>query len=301
MSLPAHAFTLRQLQYAVAIADALSFRKAADRCQVSQPSLSAQIALLERALGAKLFERSRRRVMIAPTALPLIDRARALLRDADDLEAAARRASDPLCGTLRIGIIPTISPYMLPAITPVLRKAFPKLRCFWIEQGTPTLRRLLEAGELDAALLALEADLGDIAWEVIGKDPFLLAVPPGHDLAAKRGPVAAGDLRGTNVLLLDDPHCLRHQALEFCSRARAHEMEFRATSIATLVQMVASGAGVTLLPELAADHEAKRAGLTLRRFAKPEPFRTIALVWRRNAALADALKQVSTVIRKAVD
>jgi LysR family hydrogen peroxide-inducible transcriptional activator len=299
MNLSPHPFSLRQLQYAVAVADALSFRRAAERCHVSQPSLSAQLAQLEDAVGVRLFERDRRRVLLTSAGKILIDRMRRVLLEADDLVEAGKRAGDPLAGTLRLGVIPTISPYLLPSLTPRLRAEFPRLALVWVEDRTADLVRSLETGTLDAALLALEADIGDVEHEVIATDPFVLVAAPGHPLARKAGPAHPSELRDAGVLLLDDGHCFRDQALEICGRAKAHELEFRATSLSTLVQMVAGGAGVTLLPELSVPTELQRADLRVRPFAGVAPHRTIALIWRRRSPLAGALHRVSTVIRAA--
>jgi LysR family hydrogen peroxide-inducible transcriptional activator len=299
MNLAPHPFTLRQLQYAVAVADTLSFHRAAARCRVSQPSLSAQLAQLEGALRVKLFERDRRRVLPTAAGVLLVERARRLLVEADDLVEESKRVGDPLTGTLRIGVIPTISPYLLPHLTPALRERYPKLTTLWVEDKTDVLVRRLAAGELDAALLALEADIGQVEHEVIAPDPFVLATPPGHPLGTSRGPASRGELKGAKVLLLDDGHCFRDQALEFCGAAKAHELEFRATSLSTLVQMVAGGAGVTLLPALAVPTEVQRAALRVRPFARPAPHRTIALVWRKRSPLSAALHEVGALIRSA--
>ncbi|WP_242345493.1 LysR substrate-binding domain-containing protein [Anaeromyxobacter terrae] len=297
--LPPHAFTLRQLQYALAVAETLSFRRAAERCRVAQPSLSTQIAQLESALGVRLFERDRRRVLVTAAGETLLARMRRVLVEADDLAGAARAAGDPLAGTLRVGVIPTVSPYLLPRAAPALRAAYPRLGITWVEDKTEELVRRLEAGALDAALLALEAELGDVEHADIARDPFVLATPRDHPLGARAGPATAAELRGADVLLLDDGHCLRAQALDVCARARAHELEFRATSLPTLVQMVAGGAGVTLLPELSLAAETRRVDLRLRPFAAPAPHRTIALVWRRRSPLAPALQRLARTIRDA--
>lgn len=293
-----HAFSLRQLQYAVAVADALSFSRAAEACHVSQPSLSAQLAQLERALGVTLFERDQRKVMPTAAGRELIARARRLVTDADDLGTAAQRLADPLSGTLRLGVIPTLSPYLLPAITPALRRAFPHLKLAWVEDKTAALAEALEAGRLDGALVALEAELPDFEHDVIGIDRFVLAFPRGHAFSHHRGPVSLDQLKGVDFLLLDDGHCFRDQALEVCSRSRAHEVDFRATSLSTLVQMVAGGAGLTLLPELAAPTELQRARLESRPLAWPKAQRTLALVWRKRAPLAEALRALAKVIRE---
>lgn len=292
-----HPFTLRQLQYVIAVADALSFRRAAELCHVAQPSLSSQLAQLEDTLGVRLFERDRRRVLLTAAGKDLVERARRLLVDADDFFAAARRAGDPLSGELRLGVIPTISPYLLPRITPALRTAYPRLVTQWLEEKTSVLVRSLDAGQIDAALLALEADLGDVESDVVAIDPFVLVAPPDHPLMAKSRPVSMNKLTDVNVLLLDDGHCLREQALAVCSRAKARELEFRATSLSTLVHMVAGGAGVTLLPTLAVAFEVERAGLCMRPFTRPAPHRTIALVWRKRSPLGEALRKIATTIR----
>jgi LysR family hydrogen peroxide-inducible transcriptional activator len=299
MHLPPHPFSLRQLQYAVAVADELSFRRAAARCRVSQPSLSAQLAQLEDVLGVRLFERDRRRVLVTAAGKDIVERARRLLTDADALFDAGKRASDPFVGRLRVGVIPTIAPYALPSIAPSLRKRFPELTVAWREDKTEVLAATLQAGELDAALLALEADIGDVDSEVIADDAFVLATRPGDPLARKATPIQTSELKGAEVLLLDDGHCFRDQALDVCTMARAREAEFRATSLTTLVQMVAGGSGVTLLPELAVPTEAARAGLSVRPIASSRAHRTIALVWRKRSPLAAALHEIGSVMRDA--
>lgn len=298
MKFAPHPFSFRQLQYIVAVADKLSFRRAADICHVSQPSLSAQLAQLETALGVQVFERSQRKVILTGAGRTIVERARRLLVQADDLVQEGRRAGDPLGGTLRIGVIPTISPYLLPAATPKLRAAFPHLTIAWLEDKTEVLVQKLSDGELDAALLATEAEGHDVHSDIIAQDPFVLVTRPCHRLAKKRGPVGTTELRGEDLLLLDDGHCFRNQALEVCAAARAHEGAFRATSLTTLVQMVAGGVGITLLPTLAVPLEAERAHLHVRRLASPAAERTIALVWRKRSPLDVGLRQITDVFRK---
>lgn len=299
MNLAPHPFTLRQLQYVVAVADTLSFRKAAERCHVSQPSLSAQLAQLEEVLGTRLFERDRRRVLLTTSGKELVERARRLLVETDAFMEAARRASDPLSGTLRLGIIPTVSPYLLPSVTPALRKAYPRLTVLWLEDKTEVLVRDLEKGALDGAVVALEAEVGDVESELIAEDPFVLVTPKDHPLGASKAEVTPSDLRGEDVLLLDEGHCFRVQALALCSRARAKELEFRATSLPTLTQMIAAGTGVTLLPSLAVATEVQRSQLRVRPFVNPVPKRTLALIWRKRSPLAGALRQVAATVRGA--
>jgi LysR family hydrogen peroxide-inducible transcriptional activator len=292
-------FSLRQLQYAVAIADELSFRKAAQRCGVSQPSLSAQLSLLEESLGVQLFERDPRRVLLTPAGKQLVQRARQLLIEARDVLDAAKRAADPLSGTLRIGVIPTIAPYLLPALTPRLREQFARLTVAWLEDKTAVLNELLERGALDGALVALESELGDVEREPIAKDAFVLAAPLDRVAGCSQLDANPRELRDASVLLLDDGHCFRDQALSFCARAKAHELEFRATSLATLVQMVAQGAGITLLPELAVPTESQRAALCIRHFVAPAPARTIALIWRKHSPLTVGLRSFAEFVRGA--
>lgn len=293
-----HGFTLRQLQYACAVAELLSFRRAAERCRVAQPSLSAQIAELETGLDVKLFERDRRRVLLTPEGRVLIARARELLLAADDLDDAAKQVADPFSGALSIGVIPTVAPYLVPAATAAIRKQYPKLLVRWVEDKTEALREQLDAGTIDGALLALESELGDVEHALIAEDPFVLVAPPEHPLMKDASPVSHADLRGAEMLLLDDGHCLREQALEFCSTVRARELEFRATSLATLVQLVVQGAGVTLLPALALPTETSRAKLGIREIAAPSPHRTLALIWRRSSPLGRALAPVAAAIRE---
>lgn len=299
MSVTPYPCTLRQLQYAVAVAESLSFRKAAERCYVSQPSLSAQLAQMEQALGLCLFERDKRKVLVTTAGREFIERARLILRAIDDLVALARRSSDPLSGTLSIGVIPTISPHLLPRLTPALRKAYPCLSVRWVEDKTKILMQNMEAGTIDAALLALEADIGDVEREIIAWDPFVLAAPRGHPLAAKAAKLGATELRGATMLVLQDEHCFGEQAAAFCADKNVYIDSLRATSLTTLVQMVAAGVGVTLIPALALPHEVTGGTLCVRRFAGDAPGRTIGLVWRKQYPFADSLRQVAATIRGA--
>lgn len=292
--------TLRQLQYAVAIAETQSFSRAAERCAVSQPSLSAQIAELESCLGVRLFERGRRGVLLTAAGRDLLARAKRVLLDVDDLVQAAGQLLDPLVGKLRLGVIPTLGPYLLPEVSRPLAQAYPKLMIYWVEDKTDNLVAALGRGELDGALLALEADLGGLEYAVVTKDRFVLATPLGHPLGRRSTRIATDELQGQHVLLLDDGHCMRDQALSVCSSAGAEELGFRATSLPTLVQMVRSGAGVTLLPELSLPTETQRSELSIRRFQTPEPARTVVLAWRPRSPLADALQQIAQTLSDAL-
>lgn len=293
MNFTPYAFSLRQLQYVVAVADWLSFNRAADDCHVSQPSLSSQIAEVERALGITIFERDRHRVALTAVGRDFVESARAVLQAADGLMETARRCIDPFAGTLRIGVIPTISPYWLPELTRALHKAYPKLTIIWVEDKTHPLVHAVQSGAIDAALLALEAEIGDVEREVIAKDPFVLVAPAGNPLVAKRAPAKAAELRGATVMVLEDEHCFGKQALEFCFRAKAQQHQFRGTSLPTVMGMVAGGAGVTLLPTLAVRSEVRTSNLRVRPFADTEAVRTIGLVWRKKSSLTPCLRKLA--------
>lgn len=290
--------TFRQLEYAVALADTLGFHRAAEKANVSQPALSAQIQAAESVLGVRLFERDHRRVLLTPAGEEVVARARRILLEAEDLLGAARRWRDPFQGRWRLGVIPTVAPYLLPEVLPAIAQAHPDLRLLLREERTPVLLRDLEAGRVEAAILAEGADLGDLERAKLAEDPFLLATPAGHPLA-KKSKVALEDLQGADLLLLEDGHCLRGQALAFCGDAGLREVDFRASSLPTLVQMVATGTGVTLLPQLCADTERARADVALRAFTAPAPSRTLVLAWRRGSPLAEALKAFAKTLRRA--
>jgi len=290
--------SLRQLQYVVAVADTLGFHKAAARCHVSQPTLSAQVQQLESVLGVRIFERDRRRVLVTSAGVDIVARARRVLLEADDLLAVAARLHDPFAGTLRIGIIPTVAPYLLPEVMPKVGAKYPKLSLLFREEKTADIVRELAEGTLDAGLLALEADVGECAHADITTDPFVAALPKGHPLARKQR-LDVADLEGENVLLLEEGHCFREQALALCNRVKATETPFRATSLATLAQMVSSGAGITLLPSIAVPVENRRGQLEVRPFTKPVPGRTISLVWRPSSPLANVFTAIAKTLRQA--
>lgn len=273
--------TIRQLEYIKAIDDHGTFQAAAKACHVSQPGLSAQVRQLEEFLEVQIFERGRKPILVTPAGKEILKRANEILRSVDFLHEAARSLSQPLSGTLRLGIIPTVAPFLLPKVLPKVRRAYPALQLELYEAQTHQLVEELERGGLDVLLVALEAPLGELASLPLFEDEFLLAVPRGHRLAQRKR-VGESDLMGEAVLLLDDGHCLRSQALSVCSKAGASEMgDFRASSLATLIPMVASGAGVTLLPALATQRSAGLdKDLCLVPFKRPSPKRTIGFAWR---------------------
>jgi LysR family hydrogen peroxide-inducible transcriptional activator len=290
--------SLRQLQYAVAVADTLGFRRAAERCAVSQPTLSAQVQQLEEVLGVKLFERDRRRVLLTPAGEDVVGRARRVLVETEDLLAAATRSRDPYRGTFRVGVIPTIAPYLLPEVSRVMTARFPALRLVYREEKTHEVVRDLRAGALDAALVALESELGELDHALVRRDRFVVALPRGHRLTLRKR-LTLDDLESEQVLLLDDGHCLRAQALALCARGGAREADLRATSLATLVQMVAAGGAVTLLPELALAVENRGDQLEVRPLGAPAPSRTIVLAWRPRSPFAAAFRRIAAALRAA--
>jgi LysR family hydrogen peroxide-inducible transcriptional activator len=299
MAISAQDLSPRQLQYVVAVAETLGFHKAAERCHVSQPTLSAQVKQLEDVLGVRLFERDRRRVLLTTAGAVVVAHARRVLLDIDDMIAAAKELTEPRSGTFRIGVIPTIAPYLLPDVVPAVRTRFPKLQLVFREEKTDAVVADLREGRLDAGLLALEADIGDWASGRIANDPFVVALPKGHPLARKKR-VAPSELENEKVLLLDEGHCFRRQALSVCDRAGTKETELRATSLSTLAQMVSSGSGITLLPQIAVAVENRRGQLEVRAFTAPAPHRTIALIWRPQSPFAETFRDLAEVFRSAV-
>jgi LysR family hydrogen peroxide-inducible transcriptional activator len=276
--------SIRQLESLVAVADSRSFRRAATVLGISQPALSAQVQAAEHVLGIQVFERDRRSVLITPAGEDVVSRAREALIAVDAVGDAARRRGEPLVGSLRLGVIPTVAPYWLPALLPEVHRRFPKLELILREDQTSRLLAQLAAGQLELALLAIPVQ-GDFTTAPVAREGFVAAAPRGAALVKQRGKLTEKDLDDETVLLLEDGHCLRDQALEVCKRAGAVEsMEVRATSLPTLVQMVAGGLGVTLLPEAAiASLVQKHGPVALAEFAKPVPGRTIGLAWRTSS------------------
>lgn len=289
---------LRDLRYLVALADTRHFGKAADKCFVSQPTLSAQIKKLESYLGVQLIERQPRRVTLTETAEKILPLARRMLQESDEIISLARNEHDPLSGKLSVAFIPTIGPYLLPLIMRKIRKQLPQLKVMLYEYQTEALLEKLRAGEIELGVLALPVPLDGLEARELYDEKFTLAVPNNHPLA-KRALVRLDDLAGESLLLLEDGHCLRDQALDVCSRVDVVENEdYRATSLETLRQMVAAGLGVTLLPELATRGPfGSGHGLTVKNFARPVPSRTVGAVWRKSSARAVAIDALCEVIR----
>ncbi len=292
---------LRDLRYLVALADERHFGRAAERCFVSQPTLSAQIRKLEEYLGVPLVERQPKRVSLTETGEKVVERARRALQEADAIVEIAKGDRDPLSGPLRVALIPTVGPYLLPHVVGPLRKAVPRLKLMLYEYQTAPLLERLRDGELDLGIIAFPMATEGLETELLYEEPFTLAVPAQHPLA-DRDRVKLEDLKDETLLLLEDGHCLRDHALSVCSRVRLHqEQDYRATSLETLRQMVAAGHGVTLLPELAAATPVGTArGLKIKPFAKPAPVRIIGAVWRKSTTRGRAIDAVIATIRTAM-
>jgi LysR family hydrogen peroxide-inducible transcriptional activator len=284
---------LKDLRYLVAVADSRHFGRAAAKCFVSQPTLSAQLRKLEQSLGVQLIERRPRRVTLTPAGEEVAMRARSMLETGDAIVTLAHTRRDPLAGQLRLALLPTIGPYLLPQVALKIRKALPRLELMLYEYQTEPMLERLRNGEIDAGLLALPVHDQGLEIRDLYQEPFVLALPEAHRLAA-RNQVRTEDLDGETLLLLEDGHCLRDQALAVCARSSVHEkQDFRATSLETLRQMVAAGVGVTLLPALASRGAYGSArGMTTRPFAKPVPSRRIGAIWRKSSARAAAINAV---------
>jgi LysR family hydrogen peroxide-inducible transcriptional activator len=289
---------LRDLKYLVALADLKHFGRAADACFVSQPTLSTQIRKLEDELGVALVERAPRKVMLTPAGREIVDRARRIVAEVEQMREAARRSRDPEAGTVRLAMFPTLGPYLLPHVVPQIRKRFPRLELLLIEEKSPEILERLRSGKIDAGLLALPIHDDQLHVEYLFEEPFVLAVPEGHPLA-ERGSLTMDELSHERLLLLEDGHCLRDQALDVCQLAGANEMSgFQATSLETLRQMVAANVGLTLLPVLAVKPPvAPSHDIRLLGFDGVRPSRRIAMVWRKSSAMSGFLAQLAEVFR----
>ena len=293
--------TLAGLRAFVAVAEKRHFGSAATTLGVSQSTLSQALAALETGLGSHLVERSTRRVRVTPEGVQLLPLARAVIDAAEAFTAAAAGASDPLQGSMRLGLIPTVAPYVLPAVLAGLAQRLPALTLRVVEDQTERLLASLRDGALDAALISLPANTGGLTEVPIYDEDFVLALPPGHPLSGKhRVPVAA--LAELPLLLLDEGHCLRDQALDVCQKAgvQADLADTRAASLSTAVQCVAGGLGATLLPQSAAPIEAARSRLGLAEFAAPRPGRQVGLVFRSSSGRDEPYRRLAAIIGELV-
>jgi LysR family hydrogen peroxide-inducible transcriptional activator len=294
---------LRDLRYLVALADHKHFGRAAAASFVSQPTLSTQIRKLEEELGVSLVERAPRRVMLTSIGREIAERARRVLAEVAQMGELAQRSRDPEAGTVRLGVFPTLAPYLLPHVLPGVRTRFPRLELLLVEEKTDALLARLREGRLDAAVLALPVHDDQLHVEPLFTEPFLLAVPNAHALARRDTPLDLHALDHEHLLLLEEGHCLRDQALDVCRLAGANEHDgFRATSLETLRQMVAAGVGLTLLPMLATQPPVPVSpDIRLLPFTGKPPSRDIAMVWRRSSAMGGFLMQLAAAFRQLPD
>lgn len=287
---------LRDLTYLIKVAETLNFGKAADNCHVSQPTLSMQIKKLEEYLGVNIFERTNKHVMITDYGQKIIEMAKGITSGADDLITYAKSCRDPFAGEFRLGAFPTIAPYFLPKIVAPIKKSMPELQLLLLEEKSPILVEKLLRGEIDAAILALPIEDETLRTEILFEDKFCLAVPKNHTLS-KNKTIAMDDITHESLLLLEDGHCMRNQALQVCSLSGAKETAgFRATSLETLRQMVAAGSGITLIPEIAIS-SGKDKLISYIPFSGNAPSRTIGIVWRKSSPRKTALEKICGIIK----
>ena len=293
--------TLRQLRFLVAVVERRHFGAAAEECLVSQSALSAAIQELEDHLGVRLLERTKRVVIPTAVGLDMAERARALLRGAEEMVEAAQDARDPLSGSLQLGVIPTIGPFLIPGIMPILREAFPKLKIYLREEQSAPLLARLESGQADAAIIALPYPSDGLETMELARDRFFVVCPPEHRLASRKK-VRPGDMAADDLLLLEDGHCLREHALAACSLEGARRNSgFQGTSLHTLIQMAANGLGVTLVPEMAIKAGILRGmDLVARPLEDDSPPRVVALAWRLSSSRKAMFRQLGEVLRGAL-
>ena len=289
---------LKDLRYLVAVADTRHFGRAAERSFVSQPTLSAQLKKLEEYLGVQLIERAPKRVSLTAAGEEIVERARRILDAGDEIVELAKGHRDPLAGRLKLALLPTIGPYLLPHVAAKLRKGLPRLELMLYEYQTDPMLEKLHSGEIDVGILALPAQMDGLDTYELYKEPFMVAMPADHRLSS-RATIKAEDLHHETLLLLEDGHCLRDQALDICSSIDLHEkQDYRATSLETLRQMVAAGVGITLLPELAGRGAYGNArGVAIKPFARPVPTRTVGAVWRKSSARRESILALAKLIK----
>lgn len=293
--------TLRQLRFLVAVVERRHFGAAAEDCLVSQSALSTAIQELEDLLGVKLLERTKRVVIPTAVGLDLAERAKAVLRGAEQMVEAAHDARDPLAGSLHLGVIPTIGPFLVPRIMPVLRDAFPKLKIYLREEQSAPILARLESGQADAAIIALPYPCEGLETMELARDRFYVVCPPGSRLAGRRK-IRPQDMAAEDLLLLEDGHCLREHALAACSLEGARRNSgFQGTSLHTLVQMAANGLGVTLAPEMAIQSGILRGlDLVAAPLVDDSPPRIIALAWRPSSSRKAMFRQLGEELREAL-
>jgi LysR family hydrogen peroxide-inducible transcriptional activator len=289
--------TLQELKYLVALADHGHFGKAAEACFITQSTLSTQIKKLEDFLGVTLFDRSLKRVTPTPIGREILQAARNIVEESERIRVLARHAQDPMARTIHLGVIPTLGPYYLPHALTLVHKKHPDLRMLLREEMTPQILEHLIDGKLDAGLLALPVTDDSLRVEPLFYEPFFAALPAGHPLA-KQSTLKVADIMAEKLLLLDEGHCLRDQALDVCGTGSRGREEVRATSLETLRQMVGMGLGLTLLPALAVDAgpRASKKSVEIRPFKAPPPGRTIGLVWRKRAPFPETFERLAATL-----
>ncbi len=293
--------TLQELKYLVALADHGHFGRAAEACFITQSTLSTQIKKLEDFLGVTLFDRSLKRVTPTPIGREILAAARNIVEESERIRELARHAQDPMTRTIHLGVIPTLGPYYLPHALTLVHKKHPGLRMLLREEMTPQILNHLHEGKLDAGLLALPVTDENLRVEPLFYEPFFAAMPAGHPLAAY-DTVKAADIVNEKLLLLDEGHCLRDQALDVCGTVGSGREEVRATSLETLRQMVGMGLGLTLLPALSVDAgpRVSKKTVEIRPFRKPVPGRTIGLVWRKRAPFPETFERLAATLKSSL-
>ena len=290
----------RDLEYLIALEELKHFRKAADKCFVSQPTLSGQIKKLEEELDVQLMERSSRKVIFTPAGLDIVAKAKTILLEAKSLRELAKSHNEPMRGTLHIGLIPTVAPYLLPLIIPIMKETFPDLELYLHENQTSILLKQLEQGELDCLMLAVLPGMENFKQVELYEEPLELALSDKHSWSNNRL-INLQELSGEHVLMLEDGHCLRDQALGFCFTAGAIEdSSFKATSLETLRHMISAENGLTLLPQLAIPLNRAQSGVKYIPFEAPVPSRKIVLLSRNNSARQICFDQLAELINKTV-
>jgi LysR family hydrogen peroxide-inducible transcriptional activator len=279
---------LRDLKYIVEVAREKNFARASAKVFVSQPALSMQIKKLEETLGVEIFERDKQNFLITPVGAEIIKKAEIILQESEEIRMIAKNSKDPHKGEIRIGAFPTVASYFLPNFIKNIHKKFPHLKIFLIEAKSDELITKLKSGELDLCLLAMPIADDNLIGEKIFSEKFLLATPKGHPFS-KKSKIQIKELKKQELMLLEDGHCMRDQALEICSMVKAFEnQDFRATSLETLRQMVANGTGITLIPEIAVRSDDKIAYVKIFN----APFRTIGIYYRKSSVQKNLIKEI---------
>lgn len=288
---------IRDLQYLVALSETNHFGQAAKLCHVSQPTLSTQIKKLEQELAVTLVERDNKRVILTEIGQTIIEHAKDVLTTVDSIKNIARQATDPESGTLTLGLIPTIGPYLLPYAVKAIKARFPELTLYLLEAKTEDLKSMLKTGKIDAAIMALPVDDERLSYTALYHEAFFAALPVNHPLAKKTS-LTLDEITPNEIMLLEDGHCLRDQALDICQLRNSSDVnEFKATSLETLRQMVISGVGVTLLPTLSAESSMdQEQDIAIRPFKKPYPIRTVGLFYRSSTPKKTLLNTLGETI-----